>query len=53
MDDMLDFLIERVGTIGEFNGIVPHLVDDELSILQYMDDMILFMDHDLAQEKKS
>jgi hypothetical protein len=30
-------------------GVVPHLVDDGLSIWQYGDDMILFMDHDLEK----
>jgi hypothetical protein len=29
--------------------LVPHLVDDGISILQYADDMILFMGHDLEQ----
>lgn len=28
---------------------VPHLVDGGLSILQYADDTILFMDHDLPK----
>ena len=28
---------------------IPHLVDDGLSILQYADDTILFMDHDLEK----
>ena len=30
-------------------GIVPHLVDGGLSILQYDDDTILFMDHDIEK----
>ena len=30
-------------------GIVPHLVDGGLSILQYADDTILFMDHDIEK----
>lgn len=30
-------------------GEVPHLIDGGLSILQYTDDMILFMEHDLEK----
>ena len=30
-------------------GVVPHLVDGGLSILQYADDTILFMDHDIEK----
>jgi hypothetical protein len=33
------------------NGVVPHLVDDGLSILQYADDTIIFLEHDLQQAK--
>jgi len=33
--------------VGLLSGVVPHLVDDGLSILQYADDTILFMDHNL------
>jgi hypothetical protein len=29
--------------------VIPHLVDDGLSILQYADDTILFMEHDLEK----
>jgi hypothetical protein len=31
--------------------VIPHLVDDGLSILQYADDTIIFPDHDLEQAK--
>jgi hypothetical protein len=31
---------------------VPHLIDGEISILQYADDTILFMKNDLEQAKK-
>jgi hypothetical protein len=31
--------------------VVPHLVDNGLSILQYADDTILFMDHDLDEAR--
>ena len=33
-------------------GVIPHLVDDGLSILQYADDTIIFLDHELEQAKK-
>jgi hypothetical protein len=36
---------------GDFSGVIPHLVDGGLSILQYADDTILFMEHDLVQAK--
>jgi len=32
-------------------GVIPHLVDDGLFILQYADDTIIFLDHDLEQAK--
>ena len=34
-----------------FGGIVPHLVDDGLSILQYADDTIIFMKNNLEHAK--
>lgn len=34
-----------------FDAVIPHIVDDGLSILQFVDDMILFMGHDLAHAK--
>ena len=43
--DMLAILINRAKNGGHVTGIVPHLVDGGLSILQYADDTILFMDH--------
>ncbi|WVZ85606.1 hypothetical protein U9M48_032512, partial [Paspalum notatum var. saurae] len=32
-------------------GVIPNLVEDGLSILKYVDDTIIFMDHDLKQAK--
>lgn len=49
--DMLAILIERAKNNGDFVGLIPHLVDDDLSILQYADDTILFMEHDLDNAK--
>src|SRR4051812_31289871 len=45
--DMLAIMIERAKLDGQNEGIVPHLMDGGLSILQYADDTILSMDHDL------
>jgi hypothetical protein len=44
--DMLATMIERVKVEGQIEGLIPHLVDGGLSILQYADDTILFMEHD-------
>jgi hypothetical protein len=43
--DMLAILINRAKLEGHIDGVVPHLVDDGLSILQYVDDTIIFLDH--------
>ena len=48
---MLKILISRANLDGQFDGIVSHLVDGGLSILQYADDTILFMDHDLDKAR--
>jgi hypothetical protein len=37
---MLAVLIKRAKTDGKIEGVIPHLVDDGLSILQYADDTI-------------
>jgi len=49
--DMLAVMIERAKVDGQIDGVVNHLVDGGLSILQYADDMILFMDHDLEKAR--
>jgi hypothetical protein len=49
--DMLALLIRRAKADGQIRGVIPHLVDDGLSILQYADDTVLFLDHDLEQAK--
>jgi hypothetical protein len=48
---MLAIFIEREKNNGDFSGVIPHLVDGGLSILQYDDDTILFMEHDLFRPK--
>jgi hypothetical protein len=47
--DMLAILIKIAKSEGQIEGVIPHLVDDGLSIFQYADDTILFMDHDLEK----
>jgi hypothetical protein len=49
--DMLAIIIERAKVDGQIEGVVPHLVDGGLSILQYADDTILFMEHDLEKAR--
>ena len=50
--DMLALLIKRAKNDGQIKGIIPHHVEDGLSILQYADVTIFFMDHDIEQAKK-
>ena len=47
--DMLALLIKRSKADCQIRGVIPHLVDDGLSILQYANDTIIFSDHDLEQ----
>ena len=47
--DMLAIFVERAKLDGQIAEVVPHLIDGGLSILQYADDTILFMDHDIAK----
>jgi hypothetical protein len=47
--DLLASLIARAKEDGQVEGLVPHLVDGGLSILQCADDTILFLHHDLAK----
>jgi hypothetical protein len=49
--DMLALLIERAKKLGFLDGLVPHLVEDGLSILQYADDTILFLEDDPVKAK--
>jgi hypothetical protein len=48
---MLAILIKRAKSDGQIEGVIPHLVNDGLSILQYVDDTILFLDHDLEKAR--
>src|SRR4051812_28350914 len=49
--DMLVVLIGREKEDGQVGGLIPHLVDGGVSILQYADDTIIFMEHDLAKAR--
>ena len=49
--DILATLISRAKADGQISGIIPHLLDDGLSILQYADDTIIFMNHDIEQAR--
>ena len=44
--DMLAVLIARTKAENQIEGVIPHLVDDGLSILQYADDTVIFLSHD-------
>jgi hypothetical protein len=46
---MLAILIARAKEDGQVAGLIPHLVDGGISILQYADDTILFMEHDIQK----
>jgi hypothetical protein len=48
---MLAILINSAKGEGQLSGVITHLVDDGLSILQYANDTILFMDHNFEQAK--
>ena len=45
--DMLTIFINRVKAADQLSSVVPHLIDGGLSILQYADNTILFLDHNL------
>jgi hypothetical protein len=47
---MLDVMIECGKLDGQIEGVVPHLIDGRLSILQYACDTI-FMEHDFEKAR--
>ena len=47
--DMLSILIARAKDDGQIEGVIPHLIQNGLSILQYMEDTVLFLSHDLPK----
>jgi ABC-type nitrate/sulfonate/bicarbonate transport system ATPase subunit len=46
---MLAILIARAKEAGHVEGIIPHLIQDGLSIVQYADDTVIFMSHDVQK----
>jgi hypothetical protein len=49
--DMLAILIKRTENKGQISGVIPNIIEDDLSILQYLDGRILFMDHNIDQAR--
>jgi retron-type reverse transcriptase len=47
--DMLAILIARAKDDGQMGGLIPHLVEGGVSVLQYADDTILFFGARLRQ----
>ena len=47
--DMLAILIAKAKEDGQVEGLIPRLFEEGVCILQYADDTILFMEHDLAK----
>jgi hypothetical protein len=50
--NMLATFISRVREEDQIDGLLPHLVDRGLSVLQFANDTILLTDHNLEQAKK-
>jgi hypothetical protein len=47
--DMLALLIARAKDNGQVEGVIPHLVDNGLSILLYAYGTVIFMSHDMEK----
>jgi hypothetical protein len=47
--NMLAILIARAKAEGQVEGIIPNLIEDVLSILQFADDTVIFMSHDVQK----
>ena len=45
--DMLPLFIKRAKADNQLGGVVPHLIEGGLSILLYVDNTILFLEHNL------
>jgi hypothetical protein len=48
---MLAVLFARAKEENQFAGIVPHLIEGGLFILQYADDTVVFLDHSIDQAR--
>jgi hypothetical protein len=51
MVDMPAIIIEHAEIDGQIEGVVPHLVDGGLSVLQYANNTIMFMEQDLVKAR--
>jgi hypothetical protein len=49
--DILLVCIERAKADGQIGGVVPHLFDGALYVLQYTIDTIRFTEHDLEKAR--
>lgn len=49
--DMLSILVTRAKDQGQIGGVVPRLIDGGLSIIQYADDTIIFLDNDVQKAR--
>jgi len=47
---MLALMTARAKKVGQLEGVIPHLIDDGLSILQYADDTVIFMSYDIKRQ---
>ena len=47
--DMLAIMIARAKEAAQVEGVIPNLIHDGLSILQYADDTVIFMSHDVEK----
>jgi hypothetical protein len=45
--DILAVMVKRAKSDGQIEGVIPHLVNGGLYILQYAYDTILFMEYDI------
>jgi hypothetical protein len=49
--DILAVLISRAKEAEQIKRVVPRLIDEGLSVLQYADDIMIFMDNDIERAK--
>jgi hypothetical protein len=47
--DMLAILIAKAKEAEHVEGVIPNLIQDDLSILQYANDVMIFMSHDVKK----
>jgi hypothetical protein len=51
VDDMFAIMIKHTKVDSLIEGVIPHLVDGGLFILQCADDTILLMEHDFEKSR--